>query len=401
MEIAYLGIVFLVIIALLGFRRPLYQAILGGLVAIAILFRMPPAEWVAQTAKVFTTWSSLSVLLSFYLISYLQRMLEARSQIKLAQQDLNGLFHNRRINAAGSSLFIGLLPSAAAMLLCGSIVKDATDGYLKPKEQAFVASWFRHIPESTLPTYSGVLLMSTLSGIPLATFMPGMIVPIIVLISLGYFLYLRKLPKDPGTPASSHRGLDALHLIQHSWTLLLILALILIGKMQVVTAILAVLALAVPVYGFRWADLRRMTRTAFEPKLLVNMFLVLVLKEFITHSGALALLPEALSVLPIPMYLIFALMFFVGGIISGSSGIIAMGTPLAFAAIPDGGMPLMVLLMCMSHAASQLSPTHICLVVAADYFKITMGELIRKTLPVSLLFGALMVGYYMILTGLS
>ena len=46
-------------------------------------------------------------------------MLEARSQIHLVQQDLNWLFHNRRVNAAGVPLFIGLLPSAAAMILCG------------------------------------------------------------------------------------------------------------------------------------------------------------------------------------------------------------------------------------------------------------------------------------------
>ena len=64
---------------------------------------------------VFKNPDSLSVLISLYFITYLQQMLEARSQIKLAQQDLNGLFHNRRINAACAPLFIGLLPSAAAM----------------------------------------------------------------------------------------------------------------------------------------------------------------------------------------------------------------------------------------------------------------------------------------------
>ena len=93
-EIVYLGIVFLVIVLLLGFRRPLYQAILGGLLAAALLYRIPPAALLRQTAKVFADWDSLSVLVSLYLITYLQRMLEARSQIKLAQQDLNGLLHN-------------------------------------------------------------------------------------------------------------------------------------------------------------------------------------------------------------------------------------------------------------------------------------------------------------------
>ena len=164
MQLVFLGIVFLVIVILLALKRPLYQAILGALIAAALLYRIPPRAILSQTARVFTDWNSFSVLVSLYLITYLQRMLESRSQIKLAQLDLNGLFHNRRVNAAGAPLFIGLLPSAAAMILCADIVKDSTDGYLDPKEQAFVTSWFRHIPESTLPTYTGVLLMAASSA---------------------------------------------------------------------------------------------------------------------------------------------------------------------------------------------------------------------------------------------
>lgn len=57
------------------------------------------------------------------------------------QQDLNGLFHNRLVNATVGRCLSRLLPSAGAMILCGSMVQDATDGYLKPADQAFVASW--------------------------------------------------------------------------------------------------------------------------------------------------------------------------------------------------------------------------------------------------------------------
>lgn len=396
MQIVYLGIVFLIIIIMLALRRPLYQAILGGLVMTAILYRIPPLEMLIQTSKVFTNWNSLSVILSLYLITYLQRMLEARQQIKLAQQDLNGIFHNRRINASVAPMFIGLLPSAAAMILCGDIVKDATEEYLKPKERAFVASWFRHMPESTLPTYSGVLLMSNLSGVPLPAFMTGMILPLIVLAVLGYFPYLRKLPRNPGTPYSDHRGKEALRLFQHLWSLLLIIFLILVCKLSVVPAVLLSIVAVAIVHRFGLKELLPLVKASFEPNLLLNTFLVLVLKEFISFTGVLQQLPETLSALPIPTYLIFVLLFFIGGIISGTSGIIALGTPLAFAAIP-GGMPLMVLLMCTCHAASQVSPTHVCLVIAADYFDVSLGELIRKTLPVALLFCLLMIGYYNVL----
>lgn len=146
MELLYLAAIFAIIVILLAIKRPLYQAMLGGLLATAMLYRLSPMTMLTQTGKVFTDWNSFQVLVSLYLITYLQRMLESRQMIKQAQQDLNGIFHNRRVNAGGAPVFIGLLPSAAAMILCADIVKDSTDGYLKPKEQAFVTSWMRHIP---------------------------------------------------------------------------------------------------------------------------------------------------------------------------------------------------------------------------------------------------------------
>lgn len=392
----YLPLIFLVIIILLAFRRPLYQAIFAGLIATILLYQISLPEILAHTATVFTHWSSLSVILSLYLITYLQRMLEARQQIKLAQNDLDGIFHNRRINATIAPIFIGLVPSAAAMILSSDIIKDASDDYLDTKEQAFLSAWLRHVPESVLPTYSSVLLMASLSGVSIPSFMLGMIIPTIALVLLGYFPYLTKLPRDPGTPASTNRLKDVLHLIGHLWTLFLIIVLILAFDLSVVPAVLIVIVLAAFVYRFEAKELLQMLRSAFEPKLLLNTILVLMLKEFIAGTNVLQSLPQVLSVLPIPMYLIFALLFFFGAIISGSSGIIAMGTPMAFAAL-DGGMPLMVLLMCMCHAAMQFSPTHVCLSIAADYYHISLGELIRKTFPRAVIFAVLMIGYYHLL----
>ena len=396
MQIIFLGIVFAVIIILLALKRPLWQAILGGLLAIVLLWRMPLSAIFTQTSRVFTIWGNLTVILALYVITYLQRMLEARGQIKLAQQDLNGIFHNRRINAAGAAMFIGLLPSAGAMILCGDIVKDATEGYLKPKEQAYVTSWIRHIPESTLPTYSGVLLMANISGLPMGKFMLGMIVPVIVLFILGYFPYMRRVPSDPGTPRSENRLRDVKNLFGHLWTLLVMILLILVLKLNVVTAGLVVIVAGLWVYRFNGRDIVHMLKSAFEVKLLLNTTLVLVLKEFIAWTGILQALPEMMAGLPIPPYLIFALIFFLGGIISGASGVVAMAAPLAFAAL-EGTIPLMILFMCMAHGASLISPTHVCLVVAADYFHVSMGELIRKTIPASLIFCALMLVYYNVL----
>jgi len=238
--------------------------------------------------------------------------------------------------------------------------------------------------------------MSGLSGVPLAEFIPGMIIPVVTLWLLAWFPFIHRLPKDTGTPPSDKQGLDALHLLQHLWTLMAIIALIMIFNLKAAVAILLVIAVAAPLYRFHPKDLFCMIRTAFEPKLIGNTALILILKEFIAYGGAMEELPSLLSGLPIPAYLIFSLMFFLGGMISGSTGIIAVGAPLAFAAL-GSSMPLVVLFMCVAHAASLVSPTHLCLVVASDYFGVSLGSLIRKTLPRALLFALLMIGYYNLL----
>lgn len=393
MEVLYLAIVFTTIIGLMALKRPLYQAILGGIALIIILFKIPLVEAGGHVISVVTTWSSISVVIAFYLITFFQRELAARDQMKLAQADLNGIFHNRRINTAGSAIFIGLLPAAAAMVLCSDIVKGASDGYLDKKEQAFVTSWVRHVPESILPTYTGVLLMLNLSGVETSSYIIGMLIPVVMLLMIGYVACLRKIPKDPGTPKSTNKLKDVVNLFKHLWSLMLVVLLILAFKVQVVWAVLIVIVLCVLVYRLKWSEIKPMFKSAIEAKLLLNTFLVLVLKQFIASTGVLALLPDLMQKLPLPTYLIFALLFFIVTIISGSSGAIAMGVPLAFAAMPVT-TPLVCYLMGIVHAASQIGPTHTCLMVAAEYYDITIGELIRKTIPYVLIFCALMTVYY-------
>ncbi len=395
MEVIYVGIVFLVIIIALGLKRPLYQAVLAGIVMMMLFFHVSLKDSFNQFLNVLTNWSSLQILISIYLITFLQRMLEKRNQIKLAQIDLEHIFHSTRITCAGACLFIGLLPSAAAMVLCGQMVDEQTHDYLKPKEQAFLASWFRHIPESSLPTYASVLLMCNISGVNITSFLLGMIVPIIVLVSIGYFSVLRKIPKSNHDKQEFHIQ-DVYSLLKHLSSLLLILTLILIFKVNVVVAILLSIVFSLFVYHFQWKEITPFFVSSFEKKMIGNTFLVLVFKEFIGFSGVLTLLPNVLSQLPIPTYMIFVLLFFIGGIISGASGIIALGTSIAFATL-QGGMPFMVLLMCVCHAASQLSPTHICLSVASDYFHVSLSDLIKETIPKSLSFIAFAIIYYQVL----
>ncbi len=395
MSILFLALAFLVIIALLALRRPLWQALLGGIFLLALLFRVAPGKALRLAAGTLTSWSSLSVVLVVYCITFLQRILEARGMLRGAQADLDALFHNRRINASGAPVFIGLLPSAAAMILCADIVRDATEGSLTPEEQAFTASWFRHIPESILPTYTGVILMLSLTGIPAGPFMLAMIPPVAALALLGFLFTLRKVPRKADSAPTDGKG-HALGLFLHLWPLLLILALILVFGMDTCLAVLVSILASALLLCLSPKELRPMFRSALEPRILLSTWTVLVLKEFIAETGVLEALPAAMGTLPLPAWLVFAILFFAATLVGGTTSAIALGTPLACAVLP-AGIPLAVFLMGITHAACQVAPVHVCLTVAAECFRVSLGALIRKTIPAALAFCAFMAVYYHLL----
>ena len=60
--------------------------------------------------------ATIMVLLNCYLITFLQRMMELRGHLDLAQRSLSRLFNSRRVNASIAPVFIGLLPSPGAIL---------------------------------------------------------------------------------------------------------------------------------------------------------------------------------------------------------------------------------------------------------------------------------------------
>lgn len=90
-------------------------------------------------------------------------MLEKRGSLNLDQESLNHLFNNRRVTASLAPLFLGLLPSASIVVICGQIVDRTVGNDLTTEEKAFITTFYRHIPESFLPTSASVMIGITLT----------------------------------------------------------------------------------------------------------------------------------------------------------------------------------------------------------------------------------------------
>lgn len=398
MEMLKLCIVFAVIIAIIWLKKPLYLAMIGGIVASALCYTIPILDLVKLLWGALTSWETISVILCFYLITFLQRMLEKRGRLKQAQEALDGIFNNRKINASLAPAVIGLLPSPAALTISGAMVKDACEGYLDKEDMTFVTSFFRHIPESFLPTYTTILLALALSGLNAGTFVLAMLPMVLVLFGLGYFIMLRKVPKDTGKSEELKKGASIKQFMRSLWSIALVVFLILAFNLPVYIATPIAILINYFVDKFKFAEVRPMFLSSLEWVMIGNTILIMAFKDILVYTGVIHMLPEVFSALPIPTYVAFALIFFFGTIVSGSQAIVAMCMPMAIVAVPGGGLPLVVLLMSCSYAAMQLSPTHICLFIATDYFHTNMGDLIRRTIPIVALFCVFLSVYVGLLT---
>ncbi|WP_279117768.1 DUF401 family protein [Fusobacterium varium] len=393
LDIVKLVIIFTGIVFFIKLKKPLYISILVGAVISIVLYKIPVITSLQLAFKSCTSRDTISLVLAFYTITYVQRMMEKRGHLLLAERALDNIFNSRRINAMIAPFVIGLLPSAGAVLIAAPIVQNASGDYLTREEQTFVTSYYRHISEAFLPTYSSILLALDLSGVDMTKFVVGMLPMIVVLFVLGYIFYVKKIPKSTGISQSKNKKEDILNLIISLWPIAVTIMIILTMKIPVYMAVIPVIIVSALLNKFSVDELIPMIKTAFETKLIVSTVMIMIFKELLTFTGVIERLPEYFEKLPIHPAVIFSLIFVIGTLVAGSQAIIALALPLAFATIPNGGLALMILLMCMTYIAMQVSPTHICLAIVTEAFDISFIELVKKTFPVLVIFTAITALY--------
>ena len=277
-------------------------------------------------------------------------------------------------------------------------------GLLSPTETAAVTSFFRHIPESFLPTFTSIAIALELveGRVSAGAFILAMIPTVLALFATGWFVYLRKLPRDTGTAAGQPKVFYWKMLLRSIWTIGLAILIILVTGLPVYGAVAVCIILNCFVGQFTAKEVFPFFRSAFEPRLVANIILVMMFKELLEAAGVIASLPKTFSRLPIPSFLVFALIFFFGSLIASLQAITVMCMPIAAASVGTGPfLSLFVLLMSMGYAAMQLSPVHVCLTLCAEDHKVPLGPMIAKTVPMVAVFSLLTFLYYFLLRALG
>jgi hypothetical protein len=133
--------IFALMVAVLKMTRQLAIAIGSAAILAAFLFNLGFLNALVIAGKSVISPMTYTTLLAFYSITFLQRLLEKRSRLIKAQESLNGIFNNRRINASLAPILIGMLPAAGVVTIAGSIVNAAAGESLDLEEKNIVSTY--------------------------------------------------------------------------------------------------------------------------------------------------------------------------------------------------------------------------------------------------------------------
>lgn len=390
-------IIFVVILALLNKRLPLYLAMIFGSLLMIVMFRLPLATAGQTALHTLTGWDVWSVNLAMYVISVLVYELDLRHRFEDAQRAMNGLMRDPRLKTSLACMFIGLMQGPATVTICGGMVDTMAGDHLKNDEKAAVATYLRHISEAMVPTFTGVIVACSISGISISSFFVWMLPMALLTLLAIYLVYLRRVPRTVGETGRSKKECVRL-LLRSLWSLLLAIAVIIVFSLPTWAVVAVVAAVNALVEKFSAQEVRDAVVKGFGLKSLLGITMTYVFKDLLVLSGVIDVLPTYFEHLPIPVFLVLVILYAFGTLVAGSSAAAAAFIPLAYTMIPDGGAFLLALLMNVSFASSQLSPTHICTAIISDYFGVTFFATVRKLLPLFLLTVLIACGYYMLLT---
>ena len=398
MDLIKLVIVFAVVIGLVANKKSMSTAVIIGSIACWILYKIPANVGAITVANTVTSLTVLKMIGVMYVITFMQRMMEKKNAINTARDGLSGLFNSRWVNCAAAPIFIGLLPSPNAAFIAGDMVEASASEYLSKEEMAVTTSYFRHVSEAFLPTYQNIILALAITGYSASQFVIGMIPMVIVLIVLGILFFLKgKVPNKTGQANTTDKKED-IKKVAELWPILATIILIVAFNVDTLYASIRIIVVYFFVGKFKAGDVAPFFVSAFESKIVFNTLAVYIFKNFLELSGAIKLLPGFFSQFPIPTFLIFVLIFLFGTLVAGSMTMTASVLPVAMESVPNAGLPLVCLLMMISYIAMQISPTHICLSIVSEHFDVSLGDMVKRTIPLLVVFTIIAIAYYLLLT---
>lgn len=326
---------------------------------------------------------TMSLVVATFGIMLLSLLYKETKIIDILSESLSKIINNSKLIVSMLPAVMGLLPVGGGALMSAPLVEAETEKLgLKEDKKTYVNLWFRHTIFPVYPVSQFLILTAMLTGLTLTSLILRQIPVVISMVAVGYIVGLRKTPKtkkEENVKANSGSELKRFG-ITFSPILATIIAVIIFSIDVSIAALIGVavlLMIAKPnlktfIKPFKNRTIWGITLAAYGAFLLRNMAEAIGISQifgsFVTNGNIDILL--LLTVIPA----------FLGAITGSPSGGIAISVSV-LTGIVSFTPKSASLLYISSYLGYVVAPTHLCLVLTAEYFKCSLGKLYKYLIP--------------------
>jgi integral membrane protein (TIGR00529 family) len=388
-DLVKLAGILVLILVLLRLKWNLGLVLLLASALTGLLFGLPPGDLALDALGAAIDSLTLRLVAIVLLITFLGQILRSTLQLEGLIRALGDLFVDRRWLLALMPMLIGLLPMVGGAMFSAPMVEEASESLeISRERRTFLNYWFRHTLEPVFPLYPSLVLAAGLMGVPVQTLTVAQ-VPISLAAVAGGLLFgllgIRGVDGSSDHPPGRKETL--ILLLRSIWPILLVLALSVVLKVDLILSLLLTLAALVVVQHL--GPSRLLAAAKGTPLGTVPIiFGTMVFRRILETSGALETLSQALTASGIPLPVIVFAVPLMAGVLTGLAvGAFAIAFPIV---LPLCGPDLVgsgygLLAYTGGFVGLMVSPLHLCLALTRVYYKAEWGGVYQRILPAAIL----------------
>lgn len=379
-EIISLVASILLIVVLVRLRVDLGVSMLAGAASLALIVGKPVAWTAIELGRSAIAVDTLLLLGRIVTIIALGALAGRLGYLDRLVSGLRRLIADNRIVVALMPAFGGLLPMPGGAMLTAPMVESAASGgTATPEQKFFISYWFRHPWEYIWPLYPGVVVGSALVHRRVADLFLANWPATVTALVTGTALVLWRVDVGRNERAGADAGARR-DLLAGVWPFAVVIAGVLILKVELIIVALAVIALLMIFERGSARDLGLSFKRGVEFQIITLVLGVAAYQHLLTSAGIVGAVPPFFLRMNMPELFVIAAVPMIVGLITGVTlAYIAVSFPLLLPLMGGDAvdMNLVMLAYISGFVGVLLSPVHLCLVLTREYFRASLGRSYR------------------------
>ncbi len=394
----------LVVINILSYYRvKLYLSVLAGIVLVALFNRFALTEvytlfWGSVTSSV-----SVSLALIIITLTGFGSLYKETGNLRTMVDKLALILRDRRHQVVVLPAIVGLMAFPGGAVFSAPLVEEAGAGLeISGTKLAVGNIMFRHMYYLIFPFYPGLIFLVEVSKIGMMPFIKFNL-PILAAFFVFIYLYMFRKVKLPIRKKADFSQLP--HLL-HSMIPLLVIFILALGfkvnfPLSIVAGIIAAMLNYLPKDVPLQDTLKKRASVLYSGvnwSMALSIMSILVLKDFMEHSGAISTIVDILVANGVPLILLAIILPFLTGVITGNqTAALGLSVPVFLTAASGSSLLYILGLVYVTSLAGYLgSPLHLCTILTAEHFKAPLQQVMKTVNLLSLFLVALGVVTYLI-----